>query len=40
MHAVSTDFAKPTPNIKMTSYWDVTNIVYPVTVTTMRHSIA
>jgi len=33
MHAVSTNFAKPTPNIKMTSYCDVTNSVYPITLT-------
>jgi len=29
MHTVSTNFAKPTPNIKITSYCDVTNNVYP-----------
>ena len=38
MHAVSTNFAKPTPNLKMTSYYDVTNSVYPFTFSTIRHS--
>jgi len=28
MHTLSTNFAKPTPNIKMTSYYDVTKSVY------------
>jgi len=37
MHAVSTNFAKPTPNIKMTSYYDVINSIYP---TIMRLSTA
>ena len=40
MHAVSTNVAKTTLNVKMTSYCDVTNSVYPVTLTTIRHSIA
>jgi len=40
MHAVSTNFAKPTPNVKMMSHCDVTNSVYPVTLTTIRHSTA
>jgi len=40
MHTVSTNFAKPTPHVKMTSYCDVTNSVYPVTLTTTHHSAA
>jgi len=37
---VSTNFAKPTPNIKMTSCCDVTNSVYPITLTTICQSTA
>ena len=33
-------FSKPTPNVKMTSYCNATNNVYPVTLTTIRHSTA
>jgi len=40
MHAVSTNFAKPTANVELMSYCDVTNSVYPVTLTTIRHSAA
>jgi len=40
MHSVSTNFAKPTPNLKMMSYCNATNNVYPVTLTTIRHSTA
>jgi len=40
MHAVSTDFAKPTPYVKMTSHCDVTNGVCPVVLATISHSTA
>jgi len=40
LHAVTTNFAKPTPNIKMTSHRDVTNSVYTITLTIIRHSTA
>ena len=34
------NFAKPTPNVKMTSYCDVKNSVYLVKLTTIHHSTA
>jgi len=38
MHVVSTNFAKRwLGNVNMASYGDVTNSVYPVTMTTTRH---
>jgi len=38
MHVVSTNFAKTLlANLNMTSQYDVTNGVYPVTMTTIRH---
>jgi len=40
MHAVSTNFAKPTPYVKMTSDYDVTNSVCSVVLATICHSTA